>query len=300
MRPDRVAVVTIAHRRHEHLERHLWGLDRQTRPPDLLVVVAMDDPEIEDLVRHRQRRAAGYDPAPRAHVPSIGRIDGSLPLASARNLGVDTAVAAGARHLVLLDVDCIASTRLVERYTQVLGRPDGPPLHVLAGEVSYLPPPPAGQDYRHLDLDALATPHPARPVLDPAQTLAADDLRLFWSLSFATTADTWHALGGFDPVYVGYGAEDTDFGQRIGAAGGALTWVGGARAHHQHHATRHPPTQHLDDIVANANRFARRWGWWPMEGWLEAFEQQGLAHRRGDGTWVARRMDQRALPQCRS
>jgi GT2 family glycosyltransferase len=194
-------------------------------------------------------------------------------------------VQAGAERLVVLDVDCIPSRRLLERYCAVMEQDDAGRPVVWSGEVAYLPQAPAGHDYRDLDLDALAAPHRARPVLAPAETREADDLRLFWSLSFATTAQTWAATGGFDEAYVGYGAEDTDFGQRLARGGGAMVWVGGARAYHQHHPTSDPPTQHLDDIVTNANRFGERWGWWPMEGWLEAFEELGLARRRPDGSW---------------
>ena len=99
------------------------------------------------------------------------------------------------------------------------------------------------------------------------------------------SARSWKAVGGFDEGYVGYGGEDTDFAQRLGRAGGRLVWVGGARAFHQHHATSSPPVEHVHDIVVNANRFARRWGWWPMEGWLDAFADLGLARRRPDGSW---------------
>jgi len=279
-----VAVVTIVHGRHAHLERQLWGLRRQTRPPDTHVVVAMDDPAVEALARSQ---AGPWD----VRVASLPRREGRLPLAAARNLGVAVAAHAGADHVVLLDVDCIPSSRLVERYAGVLdaAHPPGPegdvsPL-VLSGEVAYLPPAPAGADYRDLDLPALAAPHPARPVLDVDEVLPADDLRLFWSLSFALTVRSWEAVGGFDEAYVGYGGEDTDFGQRLRASGGRLLWVGGAAAHHQHHPTTSPPVQHVHDVVANANRFARRWGWWPMEGWLDAFAAQGLARRAPDGTW---------------
>ena len=34
-----------------------------------------------------------------------------------------------------------------------------------------------------------------------------------------------------------------------------------------------------DDIVRNARIFHRRWGWWPMHGWLAGFEQAGLITR---------------------
>ncbi len=287
-----LAVVTIVHGRHEHLERQLWGLRQQRRLPDAHVIVAMDDPRVEAVAREH---AGSWE----VHVPSIGRRGGHLPLAAARNLGVDVAAATGADRVVLLDVDCIPSAGLLERYAGVLGsvgghRPnaqhpdveDGPV--VLAGEVAYLPPMPPGRDYRDLGLAALtglAPPHPARPVLAADEASPAQDLRLFWSLSFALSVPSWRAVGGFDEGYVGYGGEDTDFGQRVGSAGGRLLWVGGALAHHQHHPTTSPPVQHVHDIVANANRFAERWGWWPMEGWLEAFAARGLACRSADGTW---------------
>ncbi|MHA3836087.1 glycosyltransferase family 2 protein [Terrabacter sp. AAH1] len=281
MTAHRAAVVTIVHRRHDHLARLLSGLAVQTRPPDVLVVVAMDDDDVEPVVR----RSPLAEHVPTVVVPSIGRVRGRLPLAAARNLGAASAVQLGATRLVVLDVDCIPSPRLVERYCAVMEADDARRPLIWAGEVAYLPPAPAGRDYLELDLDALAAPHGARPVLAPDEVRVADDLRLFWSLSFATTARTWAAAGGFDEAYVGYGGEDTDFGQRLAHLGGAMVWVGGARAYHQHHPTNDPPTQHLDDIVANANRFARRWGWWPMEGWLEAFATLGLARRDPGGRW---------------
>jgi hypothetical protein len=33
---------------------------------------------------------------------------------------------------------------------------------------------------------------------------------------------------------------------------------------------------HLEAIVRNAAIFHRRWGWWPMTGWLEQFRAAGL------------------------
>ena len=57
-----------------------------------------------------------------------------------------------------------------------------------------------------------------------------------------------------------------------------LCWVGGAWAFHQHHPTATPPAQHLHDILRNATLFKRRWGWWPMTGWLDAFAERRLAH----------------------
>ncbi|WP_224160451.1 hypothetical protein, partial [Prevotella lacticifex] len=79
--------------------------------------------------------------------------------------------------------------------------------------------------------------------------------------------------------YAGYGGEDTDFGQIAAAQDIPLCWVGGAHALHQYHPVSDPPVEHLDDILTNAALFHDRWGWWPMQGWLGAFEQRGLIVR---------------------
>ena len=47
---------------------------------------------------------------------------------------------------------------------------------------------------------------------------------------------------------VGYGAEDTDLGQRFRALGLGLGWVGDAPAYHQHHPVSDPPVEHVADI----------------------------------------------------
>lgn len=269
----RLAVVTIVHGRHDHLRGQLAGLRRQTRVPDVLVVVAMDDDEVRGVVD--DAAPPGWD----VRHAGIDRTHGRLPLAAARNLGVATAVAAGAEHLVLLDVDCVPSGGLVARYGELLGSLDpaaGP--SILCGDVAYERDPDEGpQPPRH---------HPARPELGAQEVRVVDDVTLFWSLSFAVTAADLAALGGFDEGYVGYGAEDTDVGQRLARAGGRLLFVGGAGAVHQWHPSPSPPVQHVEDIVLNANRFAQVWGWWPMTGWLEQFRDLGLVARDPDGRWV--------------
>lgn len=280
MRP-RTAVVTIAHGRHEHLAGQLWGLAQQSLQPDVFVAVAMDDPAVRDVV---ERHAL---PAWSVRVPEVAATPGGLPLAAARNAGARAATEAGADRLVFLDVDCIPSAGLVARYAAVLGsrspastgvggRSDDGPV-VACGEVGYLPPVHDPSDYRRQDLARLSRPHPARPSLTIDEVRRARDVTLFWSLSFALTSADWDSVGGFCEDYVGYGGEDTDFGQRLRAGGGTMLWVGGATAYHQHHPSASPPVQHVAAIVANANRFQRRWGWFPMDGWLAAFADLGLA-----------------------
>ena len=258
-------MVTVVHGRHDHLTRQLAGLARQTRPADDHVVVAMGDEQVRTVVGSAARVV---------DVPAGAR----LPLAAARNAGAAAALAGGAELLVFLDVDCIPGPDLVARYAAVAR--DG----VLdSGPVTYLP---AAVDYELATLHTLADPHPARPVPADGEVREATDHRLFWSLSFALTADTWSRLGGFCEDYAGYGGEDTDFAETAHAAGVPLRWVGGAAAFHQHHPVSHPPVEHLADVLANGRVFAGRWGWWPMEGWLEEFADRGLARRTDEG-WVA-------------
>ncbi len=270
MSHPRTAVVTIAHGRHEHLRGQGWGLLRQTRPADIYVVVAMADPDIPAVAREQH---------PDTITVELGASATALPLAEARNAGAGAALDAGADVLVFLDLDCIPEASTVERYAEVLTTTVGEGPVVACGEVRYLPPVDHPAEYRTSGLAGRARPHPARPAPAPGTVVVGGDVRLFWSLSFAMTSAGWQAVGGFDEAYVGYGAEDTDFGQRLAAADGELLWVGGATAYHQHHASEVPPTRHLHSIVRNANVFRDRWGWFPMEGWLAEFEARGLARR---------------------
>jgi len=250
----RIAVITIVAGRHRHLRRQLEGLAAGSVRPDHHVVVAMGDPAVRDVVGGH---AEVVDLAARDH----------LPLATARNSGAAQAIAVGAELLVFLDVDCVPGTRLIARY-----RDTAADHTLLCGPVTYLPPgtPPLDR------LASLTDPHPARPVPPDSEILEHGDHTLFWSLSFAVTTRTWQQLGGFCEDYTGYGGEDTDFGQIARVVGVGLTWVGGAHAYHQHHPVQDPPVDHLDDILVNATLFHRRWGWWPMRGWLDAFAAQGL------------------------
>jgi GT2 family glycosyltransferase len=233
------------------------------RRPDRHVVVALDASERDAIERACP---------PSADVIAVSAGDGRLPLATGRNAGAERALEGGAQLLVFLDVDCIPGPKLFARYVET-ARTAGQAL--LCGPVSYLPPPPTC-GYEPGRLHALGTPHPGRPVPPEDEIVRAGDHALFWSLSFAVTRGTWRQIAGFCEGYSGYGGEDTDFGQLARRAGVGLWWVGGAWAYHQHHPTRSPPVDHLDDILRNAALFHSRWGWWPMAGWLTEFARAGL------------------------
>lgn len=262
-----VGVVTIAHGRHDHLRGQLRSLAAGSLAPDVHVVVAMDDPEVERVVGSA------------AEVVPVDRHPHGLPLARARNLGVRRLLEHGCGVLVLLDVDCIAGPALLQGYADAVAV-DG--ATVWSGPVTYLDPPqPGGYDLARLpDVDA---PHPARPAPAPGELQRGGDPDLFWSLSFAMAAPAWEQVGGFHEGYVGYGGEDTDFGRLVGLAGLDLGWVGSARAYHQHHPVSSPPVEHLDDLLRNGRLFAERWGSWPMRGWFTALAERGLVERDGAG-----------------
>ena len=270
----RVAVITPVAGRHEHLRLQRRGLQRSTLPVDIHVVVCMGDSGAAD--------AAAVQAEPPTSVVHVEVPGVRLPLARARNAGAARAIESGADLLVFLDVDCIPAPGLVRRYVDCAGE-DGTP-RLMCGPVTYLPPPPPSG----YDLDRLSesvAPHPARPHPPEDQTLRDGDPRLFWSLSFALRPDVWTRIGGFCEDYRGYGGEDTDFGQLAAAAGVRLDWTGGAHAYHQFHPAGDPPIEHVDDILANAHVFFRRWGWWPMTGWLTEFQRLGLAHVDSADGW---------------
>ena len=268
----RTAVVTIAHGRHAHWRRQRAGLAAGLRPmlADRHVLVAIADPDLP-----------GDAAAPALRTMHLGGDPDRLPLAQARNVGAAAAIDDGAELLIFLDVDCIPGAWLVSGYRAAAAAPETRG-HLLCGPVTYLEPPgPDGYDLA--ELPALDAPHPARPAPPPGRTVTGGSHELFWSLSFALDAATWHRIGGFDERYDGYGGEDTDFGQRARNAGVDLAWVGDARAFHQYHPVQDPPVAHLDDILRNGSIFAERWGWWPMRGWIDAFIERGLVAPDGSG-----------------
>lgn len=264
-----IAVITIVAGRHDHLRNQQHGLLQSDRLPDVYVVVAMGDPQAAQQTETGP--LSGTACQVRTRLLEVGD---HLPLAAARNLGATEAIAAGADHLVFLDVDCIPSAALLGAYERSLTMEEVPALH--CGVVCYLPP---RTDSATVDPPRLdGEPHPARPVPAPGELIPSGDWHLFWSLSFAVSTPTWLRLQGFHEEYAGYGAEDTDYGYSAHESGVGLLWVGGADAYHQHHATSPRSESHLDDILRNATIFARRWGFWPMLGWLQEFQNEGKAY----------------------
>ena len=202
-----------------------------------------------------------------------------LPLAAARNLAARSAVE---EDLLFLDADCIPSRALLAQIQDALEKIDG----LICPQALYLRPGDARGAWTEAELAAVGRPHPAR-VYPKAGFRQETNYGLFWSLAFGVRRTTFDRIGGFDEAFTGYGGEDTDFGFRAKELDVRLVFAGGAVVFHQHHPVSDPPVEHLGDIVRNAQLFRRKWGWWPMEGWLKAFEAAGQIAFSSDGSSVS-------------
>lgn len=251
-----ISVLTIVRNRAGHLAQLVEGLRRSIHPPAELIVVDMaSDRPIElsntDFPVHVTRLATKH-----------------LPLAEARNLAGRLA---SFEKLLFLDVDCIPMRALIGTMEHALEQTDA----LICAEILYLGPEDARGTWDETILATRGKPHAARDF--PAEGLRVEsNPGLFWSLAFGIRRKRFEALGGFDEAYLGYGGEDTDFGFRADAAGLPLLFLGGPGAFHQYHPSPDPPLQHFGDIVRNAQLFRARWGFWPMQGWLQQFEAMGL------------------------
>jgi GT2 family glycosyltransferase len=247
-------VLTLVHGRQAHLANLIRSLEASTCMPEAFVIVHMNEAAAV--------WTSPYFPIVQA---CLRTADGQLPLAAARNLA--------ARHatddeLVFLDVDCIASSDLLDTYRTLLRKQK----QVLyQGEVLYLPDGSDISKKNDADLDRLGNVHPLHKGRCPDERIPH---ALFWSLNFACQRDVFLRIGGFDTLYVGYGGEDTDFAVRAAKTDIPIVFAG-ARAYHQYHPVCEPPLNHLASIVRNSRLFHARWGEWPMEGWLRQFAEAG-------------------------
>ena len=261
-----VSVCTLAHGRETHLANLVRGLNHSTRPPAELIVAVMQESRYE-------LPSSGFP------VRQIVLGNSGICLAEARNRA---AAKASGDLLVFLDVDCIPAPRLIEDYAAAAAANDG----VLMGEVGYLPKGATDDGIDYSLFERLAVKHSERAGPPVEAVGRCGDYRCFWSLNFALSAATFREIGGFDPRYVGYGGEDTDFGRTLVSKGVELWWVRGARAYHQYHMHHMPPVHHLDSVIQNAQIFAQKWGEPTMQHWLRAFRLMGLIAPDGNGGWI--------------
>ena len=261
-----ISVCTLAHGREAHLANLVKGLSHSSRPPGELVIAVMQETRYEH-------------PATSFPVRQMVLGKSGICLAEARNTA---AAEARGDLLVFLDVDCIPAPRLIEDYCVASAFNDG----VMMGEVGYLPTGATDQGIDFQRFENLAVKHSERAGPPRGIVGRCSDYRCFWSLNFALSAATFHEIGGFDPRYIGYGGEDTDFGRTLVSKDVPLWWARGAKAYHQYHKHHMPPVHHLDSVVQNAQIFAEKWGEPTMQHWLRAFRLMGLIEPDGRGGWI--------------
>lgn len=253
------SVLTIVKGRRNHLVNLIHGLNRQSCQPNELVIGYMQDDPHTDL--------------PETKFPVRGVFvksqNSEMPLARARNA---VAKAAACPNLVFLDVDCIPSDTVIEKYAAALAAQSG----VYLGEVFYLPKGAVQQNFTPESLSKVGVRHPSKPAVPSMGVRLEENHGELWGLSFAIRQRDYLDCGGMDERFYGYGGEETDFARTLQHAGINLYWCAQARCFHQYHAVAKPPLHHFDSIVRNAQIFHQKWGKWCMEYWLAHFTSMSL------------------------
>ncbi|WP_165793070.1 glycosyltransferase family 2 protein [Sphingobacterium haloxyli] len=248
-----ISILTLVYQRRNALRNMLRGIASGSMYPAEVVIVHMNEHPYDF-----------YDEYPFPIRAISLATDGPLNLSLARNTAMEHATTP---YAIFLDVDCIPETPLLAQYKLKFEQQP----ELVSGRVRYLP---NGFDQVPNWSDRMyeiSTPDPVR------SALSEYPYELFWSLNFGCAKDTFERIGGFDEAYLGYGGEDTDFAFNAREKGVSLQTID-TLAFHQHHPTYDPPVDHLKSIVGNATYFRRKWGRWPMEGWLRSFEEKGFIH----------------------
>ncbi|QXC60846.1 glycosyltransferase [Aquihabitans sp. G128] len=258
--PVDLSVLTLVRNRNTLLARVIAGLTAAERPPAELVVAwcGGEDP----------RAVVPPSSALAVRIIEVGHGGERIPYSEARNAA---AAAAGSSNLAFLDADCIPGPAYAASLATTLDEVDA----LATGEVWYLPPEPP-PSFDPATLRALGRHHPHRERPPDRGWRSSDHHEQVWGLHMAFRAGTFARLGGFDEQYQGYAGEDTDLAVTARAAGVPVALVAGAEVFHQHHDVWEPPVQQLRATLANATTFRRKWGRWPMEGWLAELDRLGF------------------------
>jgi GT2 family glycosyltransferase len=253
------SVLILVKDRRDHLENVLVGLELSSLVPDEVIIVHMNE-AVYDL--HTSLTVKSY----------MVQDDHSLPLARARNVAVQYATY---DSLIFLDADCIPAKDTLAELVSALA-----PNQFIMADPRYLDKP-IKQLTSATDITTLAAgsrPSSSRQQLGYGLSTT---YKLFWSLGFAIDKPTFNRIGGFDEQFVGYGGEDTDFAFTARNKGIKLYYAT-AQVIHQYHPVYEPPLNHLTDIIINAITFYKKWHVWPMEGWLQAFADNGYVNWQHD------------------
>lgn len=265
----RISVLTLVHNRESALKNTLDGIARGKTLPEEVVIV------------HMNEESYCLPDYPFA-IKTIYCFENSgLNLAKARNHAI---LHSSNDYNIFLDVDCIPADDLLEKYVEAFNVRDS----LWTGRVRYLSK--GAMDFADWTdrLKAISTPDKVRG------HLANFSYELFWSLNFGCSKRLFNRIGRFDEFYTGYGAEDTDFAFKARKHGVTLETLD-ATAYHQYHPSYSPPLNHLEEIVCNAMVFKRKWGVWPMEGWLLKFYEDRFIDWKDDHIRILRKPSERDM-----
>ncbi|WP_166334098.1 glycosyltransferase family 2 protein [Sphingobacterium chungjuense] len=255
---ENIAVLTLVHQRGKALVNMLNGIATgSTWPQEVLIIFMNEQPLVLDIEYPFSIRSI------------VLETDTGLNLGAARNLAMRES---SVNYNVFLDVDCIPDKDFLETYYNQLENNSDV---LYTGRVRYLPAAFDQTENWTNRLEEISAPDPVR------HAIKNYPYELFWSLNFGCSKEVFNKIGGFDMQYLGYGAEDTDFAFQARHNGIALQTID-ALAFHQYHASYQPPLNHLESICRNANRFFSKWQFWPMQGWIDAFEKAGYVKKADD------------------
>lgn len=269
----RTALITTVRRQYDELVDQVSGFSLGAVVPDVHVVVGLADRAVT------QGRLPVTSDRWETRLAGLPTVKQELPTGRALELGVETALEAGAELLVLVDVTCIPAPRWLEQVHEHLReRPaDGPTLWTPV--VQQLREAPAtGYEFTRLDewvrgagpsAGAPTPGHPAAPLAPQVRDVPLDP-DTFSSPVLVITADDLAAVGGLCPEYVGGLGHDSDLAAAVADAGGQVRLVPGATAYRrdlQEHDGR-PDALHVSVATRDAHLYRQRWGRWPGAPWF--------------------------------
>ncbi|MEJ3747472.1 glycosyltransferase [Actinomycetes bacterium KLBMP 9797] len=215
----RVSVVIPTYNRSDMLRRTLTELTRQSMPADEFEVVVADDGSTDDT------KAVVDEFTDRLRVAYTFQEDLGFRAGTARNAG---ARMASGPLLVFLDTGALPGPEFLHHHLRAHAAGSRPRMCV-GYAYGYNPDEPT-EGLR----EALERWTPAETVAHFAGTPAFGDLRdeelravdfdlerrtvpwgLTWTINVSVTAEDFWAVGGFDDVFVGWGAEDLELAYRL-------------------------------------------------------------------------------------
>ncbi|WP_109472809.1 hypothetical protein [Ornithinimicrobium cavernae] len=273
----RTALITTVRRQHDEVIDQVSGFSLGAVVPDFHVVIALADRTVT------QGRLPITSDRWKTLIDGLPTVKQQLPTARALQLGVETAVDAGAELLVLVDVTCIPGPRFLEKLVEHIEGTQHAGPTLWAPTVQRLrPPPPEGYEFTRLE-EWVRTAHPHPLHVVPPELGEVDlDPDQFSSPCLAVLADDLAAVGGLCADYVGGMGHDTDLAAAVTAAGGAVRLVPGATVYRQHHSTQVPDAPHVASATRDAYLYRERWGRWPTAPWLTELVEAGLVSLEED------------------